>query len=74
LCAKAAAPKLRKQRRRAMHYVYILCSVGLVDRYYVGVTEDLKNRFAKHNAGDVPHTSKHRPWELKTYIAFSDEK
>jgi hypothetical protein len=22
----------------------------------------------------VPHTSKYRPWRLKTYVAFSDEK
>jgi predicted GIY-YIG superfamily endonuclease len=27
----------------------------------------------KHNVGEVPHTSKYRPWRLKTYIAFSDE-
>jgi putative endonuclease len=29
---------------------------------------------AKHNAGEVTHTSKYRPWKLRTYIAFSDEK
>jgi putative endonuclease len=29
---------------------------------------------AKHNAGEVTHTSKYRPWRLKTYVAFSDEK
>ena len=28
----------------------------------------------KHNAGEVTHTSKYRPWKLRTYIAFSDEK
>jgi predicted GIY-YIG superfamily endonuclease len=36
-----------------MHYVYILQSVGAGDRYYIGATEDLKARFAKHNAGEV---------------------
>jgi hypothetical protein len=24
--------------------------------------------------GEVPHTSKYAPWQLKTYVAFSDEK
>jgi predicted GIY-YIG superfamily endonuclease len=37
------------------------------------MTADLRGRIAKHNAGEVSHTSKYVPWELKTYIAFSDE-
>jgi predicted GIY-YIG superfamily endonuclease len=40
----------------------------------VGITDDLRARLAKHNAGEVPHTSKCRPWRIKTYIAFRDEK
>ena len=55
-----------------MHYVYILQSVDVEGRYYVGATGDLKIRLAKHNAGDVSHTAKFRPWKLKTYVAFSD--
>jgi predicted GIY-YIG superfamily endonuclease len=55
-------------------YVYILRSLQDPERYYVGVTSDLRSRIKKHNAGDVSHTSKYAPWELKTYIAFSDEK
>lgn len=54
-----------------MKYVYILHSVE-GDHFYVGVTDDLRARFAKHNAGQVLHTSKFRPWNLKTYVAFSD--
>jgi hypothetical protein len=27
----------------------------------------------KHNAGAVTHTSKFRPWRIKSYIAFADE-
>lgn len=57
-----------------MKYVYILQSVDFDERYYVGVTDNLKARLAKHNAGDVPHTSKFRPWRIKTYIAFSNVK
>jgi putative endonuclease len=56
-----------------MTYVYVLKSLEYPDRYYVGVTEDLRARLAKHNAGEVSHTSKYAPWAIKTYIAFSDE-
>jgi hypothetical protein len=31
-------------------------------------------RLARQNAGEVPHISKYRPWRLKTFIAFSDQK
>jgi putative endonuclease len=57
-----------------MTYVYILRSVVEPDRHYVGVTNDLRSRLQKHNAGDVSHTSKHAPWEIKSYIAFADKK
>lgn len=57
-----------------MTYVYILQSLKHSDRYYVGVTSDLRSRLAKHNAGDVSHTSKYAPWSIKTYVAFSDEQ
>lgn len=54
-----------------MHYVYILRSVASPERYYTGITRDLKARLARHNGGEVPHTSKFAPWEIKTYVAFS---
>ena len=54
-----------------MKYVYILRSVDS-DHYYVGITDDLRARLATHNAGSVPHTSKYKPWQVKTYVAFSD--
>ena len=56
-----------------MTYVYILESVAFPGRFYVGIARDLKARLSKHNAGEVPHTSKYRPWRIKTYVAFSDE-
>ena len=56
-----------------MKYVYILTSCDFPDRHYIGVTGDLRARLAKHNAREVPHTSKYAPWAVKTYIAFSDE-
>ncbi|WGD56612.1 GIY-YIG nuclease family protein [Bradyrhizobium sp. CB1650] len=57
-----------------MFYVYILRSKSDPDRYYVGLTSDLRARLKKHNAGEVSHTSKFMPWELKRYVAFSDEQ
>ena len=57
-----------------MIYVYILRSAEQADRYYVGITADLRSRLKKHNAREVPHTSKYAPWVLKTYVAFSNEK
>ncbi len=56
-----------------MKYVYILESSDL-QHYYVGITDDLRQRLAKHNAGEVLHTSKYKPWRIKTYVGFSDEK
>jgi predicted GIY-YIG superfamily endonuclease len=56
-----------------MTYVYILESLDS-EHFYIGITEDLRARLAKHNAGEVPHTSKYKPWRLKIYVAFSDEK
>jgi predicted GIY-YIG superfamily endonuclease len=55
-----------------MKYVYILESLDS-EHSYVGTTDDVRARLAKHNAGEVPHTSKFGPWHLKTYVAFTDE-
>lgn len=57
-----------------MIYVYMLESISHPDRFYVGATENLKNRLNRHNGGDVSHTSKYVPWKLKTYIALSDRE
>jgi predicted GIY-YIG superfamily endonuclease len=53
-----------------MQYVYILQSKSDPERYYIGTTSDLKLRLAKHNRGEVHHTAKFMPWDLKTYLAF----
>lgn len=49
-----------------MTYVYILRSLKSPEHFYVGVTDDLRERLKKHNAGEVTHTAKYAPWELKT--------
>jgi putative endonuclease len=45
----------------------------LEEHFYVGVTDDLPARLTRHNAGEVPHTSKYRPWRVRTYVVFTDE-
>jgi predicted GIY-YIG superfamily endonuclease len=57
-----------------MKYVYILTSVAFPDRHYTGITDDIRKRLEKHNSGEVPHTSKYKPWQIKTCVAFNDEK
>jgi predicted GIY-YIG superfamily endonuclease len=57
-----------------VRYVYLLESQALSVQRYVGVTSDLKQRLAEHNAGKSPHTSKYVPWRLVTYVAFSDRE
>jgi len=57
-----------------MHYVYLIESISDPSQRYVGVTGDLRTRLAEHNAGKSGHTSKHLPWRLVTYVAFSDHK
>jgi len=54
------------------NYVYILQSESDPQRYYTGFTEDPDARLKAHNSGQVPHTSKYKPWRIKTAIAFTD--
>jgi putative endonuclease len=53
-------------------YVYILQSETRPDHFYVGRTLDLRARVFRHNSGQVRHTSKWRPWRIKTYVALSE--
>lgn len=41
---------------------------------YVGSTNDLKRRYASHEAGDVVSTMAHRPIQLKSYVAVGTEE
>ncbi len=56
-----------------MYYVYMLQSEVDPDRFYVGLTTDLKRRVDEHNSGKSAHTSKYSPWRLITFVAFSDQ-
>jgi putative endonuclease len=55
-----------------MYYVYIIQSQK--DKsYYVGVTEDLKNRLQEHNRGNVRYTSSKLPHKISWYCVFREK-
>lgn len=56
--------------KNTFHYVYILVSESDESRHYTGLTDDLEARLKAHNAGQVPHTTKYRPWRIEIAIAF----
>ena len=56
-------------RMNGFHYVYMLSDVATHTHHYIGSTRDLQARLAKHNAGNVPHTSKFKPWMIDAVIA-----
>ena len=56
------------------YYVYLLIDVATKTQRYIGSTSDLQARFAKHNEGEVPHTSKFKPWRIQTAIAFDNKE
>ncbi len=56
----------------SLHYVYLLQSIENPGERYVGVTSDLRARLRDHNAGKSAHTAKRRPWNVVTYVAFSE--
>jgi predicted GIY-YIG superfamily endonuclease len=56
------------------YYVYILRSEKEPQYFYTGFTENLDARLRAHNSGKVSHTTEHRPWQIKTAIAFTDRQ
>jgi putative endonuclease len=53
------------------YYVYILES--LKDKtYYIGSTNNLKDRINRHNQGRVNYTKPKRPWKLAYFEEYSD--
>jgi predicted GIY-YIG superfamily endonuclease len=55
------------------YYVYVLVSLAEPARHYTGLTENLRQRLAEHNAGKCLHSSKFVPWRVETAVAFRDK-
>jgi len=52
-----------------MHYVYLLRSEK-TQKFYIGSTANLRQRFYQHNHGMSISTKAYVPWELVYYEAF----
>ncbi|MBI1971337.1 MAG: GIY-YIG nuclease family protein [Candidatus Wildermuthbacteria bacterium] len=53
-----------------MYYVYSLeCKNG----YYIGCSDDLKDRLERHQKGQVPATANRLPVKLDFYFAIADK-
>ncbi len=73
IAERSRKPSIHSRVRSEMdgfHYVYILVSDVDQQRHYTGFTSNLDERLKAHNAGQVPHTSKFRPWRIETVITF----
>lgn len=55
-------------------FVYVLRSSVDPARHYVGLTADVAERIAAHNAGQSVHTANLRPWTLVVSIEFREER
>jgi predicted GIY-YIG superfamily endonuclease len=53
-----------------MYYVY---SLKCKDGYYVGSTDNLKDRFMRHQKGYVLATKNRRPIKLDFYLTIDDK-
>jgi predicted GIY-YIG superfamily endonuclease len=56
------------------YHVYILQSTKYPDKFYVGYTNNLEQRLAKHNEGGSSYTSKYKPWKINNVISFEEKK
>src|SRR5678815_5478567 len=59
---------------REKYFVYILQSERVPTRYYSGLTSNVDNRIAAHNAGLSPHTASGRRWRFVAAVEFASEE
>lgn len=53
-------------------FVYLLQSAA-TGQPYIGLTSDVQNRLAAHNAGQNRSTARDKPWELVAVVEFRTE-
>jgi len=51
-----------------MYYVYVLISLR-DNKFYIGFSEDVQQRFSEHNSGKNVSTKSRRPFKLLYYEA-----
>jgi putative endonuclease len=57
-----------------MKCVYSLQSTKQPGRYYIGITDDLKQRISDHNSGKCTYTAALSPWQLEGAFLFVDDQ
>jgi predicted GIY-YIG superfamily endonuclease len=55
-----------------LRFVYILESIAVPGRHYVGLTSDVAERVKAHSAGKSSHTARYRPWRLLATVEFAN--
>ncbi len=56
-----------------MHTVYIIYSPS-TDKYFIGLSKDIKITLWQHNARTVPATADGKPWEVKFSQSFETRR
>ena len=56
-----------------MYYVYVLQSMDEDKIFYLGYSQNLRNRLASHNRGENTST-RNRQWQLVYYEAYITER
>src|SRR3989338_3247476 len=59
-----------KPANKNMYYVY---SLKCKDGYYIGCTDNLRERLKRHESGRVPATANRLPVKLDFYFAIPDK-
>lgn len=57
-----------------MYYVYLIQSLSIPDKKYVGYSTNIEKRLEAHNTGNSLSTSHEGPWEMIACVAFKDIK
>ena len=57
-----------------MYYVYILQSINLPHKKYIGFTRNINQRLKDHNRGHSKHTDKFKPWKILHISVFKEQK
>jgi putative endonuclease len=71
----ASVKPRKKTRRKDSAFVYVLgCLAGARHLTYVGWTNDVARRLAKHNAGTGARSTRGRTWILLHSERFADKR
>ncbi|MFH1193162.1 MAG: GIY-YIG nuclease family protein [Candidatus Jorgensenbacteria bacterium] len=54
-----------------MKYIFYILKSLKNGNFYIGSTEDINKRLAKHNHGEVKSTKAYRPWTMVHTESFS---